>query len=233
VQLDPDRLDPTANDDESNFCAATTPYSADNDGTPGSANMQCAAQAGPGQCLDGGTPRDIVKPLAGALVINEFLPNPDGTGTDNTHEWFEIVNTSAAAFDLNGLGVKGNGATPYVISINECKSVGPLAYALLAHSSDPMVNGMLPAVDATFPTSIALAASNGSLTILDGATIIDAITWTTGIVEGASKQLLPAMTTQTANDTYPANYCNAKAPQAYGSVPANFGTPKAVNVCLP
>jgi hypothetical protein len=70
------------------------------------------------------------------------------------------------------------------------------------------------------------------LSVLDGATVLDAITWTTGIVDGAAKQLQPAMTTTTANDT-PANFCNAKAPQAYGSVPMNFGTPKAVNVCLP
>ncbi|MGE0395495.1 MAG: lamin tail domain-containing protein [Kofleriaceae bacterium] len=232
VQLDPDRLDPTANDDESNFCAATTAYSADNNGTPGSANMQCAAQAGPGECLDNGTPRAIVKPTAGNLVITEFLANPAGTGTDNTQEWFEIQNIGATSFDLNGLGVKGNGATPFVIAINDCKPVAAGAYALLAHNADPMQNGMLPEVDATFPTSVAIAASNGSLTILDGATVLDAITWTTMIVEGSSKQLKPgaATTTTTANDLYPDNWCNALASQVYGSA-ANLGTPKDDNVC--
>jgi hypothetical protein len=168
--------------------------------------------------------------MPGALVINEFLPNPAGTGTDNTQEWFEITNTSNMPFDLNGLGVKGNGATVHVVSISDCKSVAPGGYALFAHNADPVQNGMLPVVDATFPTGIALAASNGSLTILDGVTVLDAITWTTMIVEGSSKQLLPTMTSATANDTYPANFCNALASQVYGSAP-NLGTPKAVNVC--
>ena len=232
VQLDPDRVDVTANDDVSNSCAATTPYSTDNNGTPGAANMQCAAQAGPGQCLDNGTPRNIEKPAVGSLVITEFMANPFSTGTDGTQEWFEIQNVGTTPFDLNGLGVKGNGATPYVVAINECKRVAPQAWALFAHTTVPDDNGMLPVVDATFPTSIALAQSNGSLSILDGTTVIDAITWTTGILDGASKQLMPGMTTATANDT-PANFCNAKTPQDYGSVLTNFGTPKAVNVCLP
>jgi hypothetical protein len=110
----------------------------------------------------------------------------------------------------------------------DCKSVAAGAYALFAHSIDPLTNGGLPDVDATFTT--ALAQSNGSLSILDGATVIDAITWTTGIVDGASKQLQPAMLDAVANDT-PANFCNAAAAQTYGTA-ANLGTPKAVNVCM-
>jgi len=39
--LDPDALDPTANDDGTNWCAATTPYGLGDDGTPGAANDQC------------------------------------------------------------------------------------------------------------------------------------------------------------------------------------------------
>jgi hypothetical protein len=86
----------------------------------------------------------------------------------------------------------------------------------------------LPAVDATF--SFALAQSNGRLSVLDGTTVLDAITWTSGIQDGASRQLQPALTTTTANDS-PSNFCNALPTQVYGSA-ANLGTPKAANACM-
>jgi hypothetical protein len=44
--------------------------------------------------------------------------------------------------------------------------------------------------------------------------------------------LKPAMINATANDTT-TNYCEGKAGQAYGTDPMNYGTPGAVNVCLP
>jgi len=160
-------------------------------------------------------------------VITEFLADAAGTGKDGSQEWFEIANTGAAPFDLNGLGLKGGGTTVNVISSAECKRVPPGGFALFAHGTDPASNGMLPPVDATF--SFGLAQSNGSLSVLDGQAVLDAITWTTGIQDGASKQLQPGMATTTANDT-PANFCNALPTQMYGSA-ANLGTPRAANVC--
>lgn len=41
TQLDPGALTPAGNDDPGNLCLATTPYSPDNDGTPGAANPPC------------------------------------------------------------------------------------------------------------------------------------------------------------------------------------------------
>lgn len=232
LSLDPDfATDPTANDDPSNFCDGSTVYHTVDMtmdfGTPGAENPQCPLLPQPGQCLDNGTPRAIEKPAPGQLVITEFLANPAGTGTDAAQEWFELANTGAAPFDLNGLGLKGNATTVNVITAADCKRVAPGGYALLAHGTDPATNGMLPAVDATF--SFALAQSNGSITVLDGEAVVDAITWTTGIQDGASRQLQPALTNAAANDD-PANFCNALPTQEYGSA-ANLGTPKAVNAC--
>ncbi len=231
LSLDPDLTNDTANDEAANFCDGATVYNSSGTGmdlgTPGAANAQCPLLPGPGECLDNGTPRAIVKPAAGQLVITEFLANPAGTGSDATQEWFEIANTGAGAFDLNGLVLKGN-TSMNVITSADCKSVLPGGFALFAHGTDPATNGGLPAVDATF--SFALAQSNGSLSVLDGTTVVDAITWTTGIQDGASKQLQPAMTTSTANDT-PENFCNALPTQTYGSA-GNLGTPKAVNACM-
>lgn len=233
--LDPDLTDPIANDSESNFCDGATVYNtvgATMDyGTPGAANEQCTLLPPAGMCDDNGTIRTIVKPTAGQLVITEFLANPAGTGLDATQEWFEITNTAAAAFDLNGLGLKGNASTINVIQAAECKSVAPSGFALFAHSTDPLVNGMLPEVDATFSFSLAQgsAATPGSITVLDGTTPLDAVTWTSS-GDGASDQLRPGNTTTTDNDVA-ANFCRSTAAQEYGSA-ANFGTPGATNVCL-
>jgi hypothetical protein len=231
LSLDPDFTNDTANDDAANFCDGSTVYhtagTVNDYGTPGTPNPQCPLLPGPGQCLDRGTPRAIVKPAAGQLVITEFLANPAGTGSDATQEWFEVKNTGAAAFDLNGLTLR-SATSMNTVSSAECKSVAAGGYALFAHSTDMATNGGLPAVDATF--TFALYQSNGSLSILDGTIVLDAITWTTGIQDGASKQLQPGMTSTTANDD-PANYCDALPTQMYGSA-ANFGTPKAVNACM-
>lgn len=229
LQIDPDLEDPTANDDPSNYCDGVTTYGAGGDGTPGAINEQCVLLPPAGQCSENGSNRMIVKPEAGQLVITEYLPNPAGTGTDTTQEWFEIVNSGATAFDLNGLGLKGNATTINVITSADCKSVLPGGFALFAHNIDPLQNGMLPEVDATF--AFALAASNGSLSVLDGATVLDATTWTTpSVPDGVSRQLNPLNTNATDNDLQ-ANFCNSTPAQEYGSA-ANFGTPKAVNVCL-
>jgi hypothetical protein len=231
LSLDPAFTTDIANDEPSNFCNGASVYhmtAAGTDfGTPGVPNPKCPLLPPPGQCLDSGAPRAIVKPAAGQLVITEFLANPAGTGTDTTQEWFELKNTGATAFDLNGLILKGNGTTENVISSADCKRVAPGGYALLAHTTDPAINGMLPEVDATF--SFALAQSNGSINVLDGTVVLDAVTWTSGIQDGVSKQLQPALTTTTANDS-PDNFCNAQPTQTYGNT-LNLGTPKAANVC--
>jgi hypothetical protein len=235
--LDPDFATATSNDDQANWCDGTTVYNtvgtAMDRGTPGADNAQCAAVAPAGQCYDGGSLRAIVKPAANALVINEFLANPAGTatGVDAAQEWFEITNTSGTAFDLNDLIVQGSGAATSKVQASDCKSVAPGGYALLAHNTDAGINGGLPAVDATFPTNIALGNTSGRIQILDGTTVLDVITWTSGTAapDGKSMQLDPAMTNATANDTPPTNYCAGLV--MYGTA-ANLGTPKAVNACM-
>jgi len=231
LSLDPDFTDHTANDDPANFCDGAVAYNtvgaAMDFGTPGGPNDACPLQPPAGQCLDNGTARPIVKPPAGSLVITEFLANAAGTGSDGAQEWFEIKNTGTTAFDLNDLGLKGNTTTVNLVKSADCKRVAPGGHALFAHVTDAVTNGGLPPVDATF--SFALAQSNGSLRVLDGARVLDAITWTTGIADGASKQLAPALTTTTANDD-PTNFCTALPTQRYGTA-ANLGTPKAANAC--
>lgn len=232
--LDPDFYDPAANDEESNFCDGTTPYGAGDRGTPGAANPHCAAGPVAGQCNDNDTPRPIMKPAMGQLVITEFLANPAGTaaGVDAREEWFEIQNVGTTAFDLNGLGLKGNAATVNTIQSADCKTVPPGGFALFAHSTDPATTGIEASrtVDATFTFALAQGSSGtpGNIYVLDGDTELDRVSWTSS-TDGVSDQLHPSQTSTTGNDNA-ANFCKAQAGQTYGPT-ANLGTPKAANVC--
>jgi hypothetical protein len=230
VALDPDFEDAIANDVVSNYCPGVGAYGAGGLGTPGEANPQCILLPPAGQCSENDANRAIVKPEVGKLVITEFLANAAGTDTDGTQEWIEIQNTGDTAFDLNDLGLKGNAAGISSIRSSACKSVAPGEFALFAHIDVTEDNGGLPAVDATF--AFALAASNGSISVLDGGTVIDATTWQTPAVgDGVSRQLNPLTPSSTDNDAQ-ANFCNSTDAQRYNVDIANFGTPKAANVCL-
>ncbi|HEX8109137.1 MAG TPA: lamin tail domain-containing protein, partial [Kofleriaceae bacterium] len=190
LQLDPGRIDPSANDAESNFRDATQPYGAGDLGTPGAGNAQCALLPGPGMCDDGGRIRAIVPPRPGELVISEILANPANVAgqTDATREWFEVASTGAAAFDLNELGVGRIGAAGAQVLSARCIPVAPHGFAVFARSADPALDGMLPVVHATF--KLGLVDSNGDLQIAQGATVLDAVRWTS-VTPGVARQLDP------------------------------------------
>jgi hypothetical protein len=228
LQLDPDLIDSISNDTESNFCDATAPYGAGDLGSPGADNAQCVALPGPGTCDDGGAIRGLVRPAPGQLVISELLANPANVpgATDAQREWFEITNTGATAFDLNELvvGQLGQPGTP--VRSARCISVEPGGFAVFARSADPTVNGMLPQVDATFRFS--LVDNGGGVQISDGATVLDAVGWTS-VTSGVARQLDPGHLTTTDNDDA-ARFCAAAAP--YGDL-TNRGTPGAPNEPCP
>ena len=216
LALDPMFTDAASNDDALNFCPGTTLYNSMDLGTPGAPNITCPIVVGPGQCLDHGTPRAIVKPSAGQLVISELMPNAAGTGTDPTQEWFELANTGTASFDLNGLGVKGGSATINVINSPDCKPVASGGFALFAHNTDPATNGGLPAVDVTFTFALST-----TLSVLDGATVLDTVTLVNPQpADGISRQIKPEL-------------CDSPkdALHKYGTL-ENYGTPRAANTCM-
>lgn len=226
LQLDPGATDALANDIASNFCAATTPYGLGDLGTPGAPNQACPLVPPPGTCNDPATAtlRAIAKPAPGALVITEVMPNPK---IEPGQEWFEITNASATAFDLNELGLDraSDSRAPDVIHAADCKSVAPGGFALFARSADSATNGMLPDVDATF--GFAMINSGGDVQVLDGATVLDAVTWAESS-DGVSAELQPAHTSTVDNDDA-ASYCAATTPYGDGT---NLGTPKAANTCM-
>lgn len=234
LQLDPDLVDPTANDTESNFCDATLAYNnpmapATPDlGTPGAANSQCGGLPSAGMCDDGGRLRAVVKPAAGKLVISEFLANPANVSgaTDAQREWFEVANTGTTAFDLNGLTVGRIGAAGSPVQSGRCISVAGGGFAVFARSADPTKNSMLPSVAATF--SFGLVDTSGDIQISDGATVLDQVRWTS-VTAGVTRQLDPAHLTPADNDVA-ANFCAGTTP--YGDL-TNKGSPGAANTRCP
>lgn len=228
LQLDPDLVDPSANDLESNFCDATLPYGSGDLGTPGADNAQCTALPGPGMCDDGGALRPIVAPAPGQLVISEVLADPANVAgtTDATREWFEVANAGAAAFDLNELAVGRIGTTGAPVASARCIAVPAGGFAVFARSADPALNGNLPSVQATF--KFGLVDTDGDIQISHGQTVLDAVRWTS-VASGVASQLDPGHLTPADNDV-PSNSCAATA--AYGDQ-TNRGTPGAANRACP
>ncbi len=251
-QLDPGKIDAIANDDPGAFCDGTTIYNTNqagttNDfGTPGEANIACPLVVPAGQCDDGTTIRNIIKPNAGDLVITEVMPAPLVLGTNG--DWFEVTNVSNTPFDLNGLGIDRDDDTrkPDVVSSTQCKTVMPNTFAVIARSAIPESNGGIEGVAATF--GFAMLNSNGHVQVVDPATcgdtspfacttIFDRAAWgSTGSASsiprsGASGQLRSDQFTTSANDLAPTNYCIGT--EVYDAVNANKGTPGAADPNCP
>jgi len=235
--LDPDLVDPIANDMQTNFCDGATAYGLGDLGTPNADNEQCLILPPAGMCDDGGTIRAIVKPAVGQLVISEVMPNPK-IETPAGQEWFEITNTGATAFDMNELGLDQAAGTraPDVVQTANCISVPPAGFALFARSTDPLANAGLVGVDATF--GFAMSNSGGDLQVVDGVTVLDSVTWgsvAAAIHDGKSIQLDPDQQNTTANDVT-LNTINTQvwclSTPMYGDL-TNTGTPKAANAQCP
>lgn len=227
LQLAPDRVDPSANDIESNFCDATAPYGMGDLGTPGADNTPCTALPVAGMCDDGAAVRAIVRPKAGDLVISEILANPANVAdaTDAQREWFEVASTGAA-FDLNELVVGRIGATGAPVQSARCISVPAGGFAVFARSADPGLDGMLPSVQATF--KFGLVDTDGDIQIAGGGAVLDAVRWH-AVTSGVASQLDPGHLTPADNDVA-GNFCPATTP--YGDL-TNQGTPGAANRSCP
>lgn len=220
--LDPGSEDTVANDDQGNFCNATTPYGAGDLGTPGMVGLACGGGPVDGMCDDGGTARAIVSPGPGELVITEAMPNPAAV-SDAAGEWFEVLVT--ADVDLNGLQLYSNPAgvpsLEQTVDATSCLAVSAGTRVLFARSADAMTNGGLPTVD--FVMAFGLTNSNYGLAVGVADTILDAMTWT-AVASGDSYSLDPMATDPTANDLA-ASWCDGIT--MYGA--GDHGTPAAAN----
>jgi hypothetical protein len=162
-------------------------------------------------CTDTGTQqlRPIVKPTAGQLVINEWMPDPTHVA-DSAGEWFELRAT--ADVDLNGLqaGLTTLGTTPLIPAGGDCVRVTSGGLALFARSRTdpdavpPTDNGLPSAVTVTGLFGFGLTNGASSFQIgIDGANLATA-TWMSTSVAGSSWMLDSDGTQCTANLTTPA-----------------------------
>jgi hypothetical protein len=223
--------DYTANDDLTNWCAAT-PEAADefepgNFGTPGSPNEDCQIVIA-GQCDDAGTPRDAVPPIPGDLVLTEVMPSPSEVG-DEDGEWFEVLVTRDV--DLNGVTLDraGDSGGGDLIESADCVRVTAGSYVVFARNPDTAANGGLPAVTATFGFSMVAGsvASPGDVQLLYDGETLDSFTWTDSET-GASLQVDPDSATIDGNDLE-SSWCPGAT--LYNTM--DLGTPGAVNEACP
>ncbi|MEM9457142.1 MAG: hypothetical protein AAGF11_23390 [Myxococcota bacterium] len=216
--LDPAQSDPRANDDEGRWCDAVDEYGDGDLGTPGEPNPSCGGVS-TGTCNDGGNERDLIRPMAGDLVITELMPNPDVV-TDANGEWFEVLVT--AEVDLNGLEFGDDPTNPDATLPpgGDCITVSAGQRVILARNADPTQNGGLPAVVGTF--GFGLTNGGGTLFVGYGGEALDTITWS-GSPTGASITLDPAAENPTDNDNA-ANFCTATEPYGAG----DLGSPGTV-----
>jgi hypothetical protein len=173
------------------------------------------------------TANDTVTAIApGDLVITEILFDPAGVA-DDMGEWFEVYNTTTRTIPLGGFSL-GDGAATHIVTGTPSLAAGD--WFVFGINSSLATNGGA-AVDYQYAT---LAwADAGVLTptvAFDGVTIdTTSLTITGAWTQGNAIVLNPAFTTAAGNDVA-ANWCAARAADAYGT-DGNHGTPGALNAC--
>lgn len=163
-------------------------------------------------------------PNIGDIIITEMLPNPGGSGTDGTNEYFELHNTTPNPIDLIGWVISDDGADSFTVTSSVVIDGG--GYALFARNGDNTANGGLPNVDFVYGTDMALANSADEIILSCGGNEIDRVNYTSGFPfsDGVAMELAIESLTSTANDDV-ANWGAATTPFGDG----DLGSPGVPN----
>ncbi len=207
------------------WCSATKSYwtTPENKlafGTPGSPNESCGSG---GTCQFGGSPRQLVLPSEGELIINEVFPNPDGNDVAN-REWLELAFAeSAMGKNLNGIELFIKGESKGIIGENSdaCVTIEK-PFLVLGKSADTGVTGGAE-IDIVM-AGLALPNSDVSVTFSRAQTIYDFIYYSDPD-DGVAIQLDPDFKDISANDS-PDNWCDSQI--SFNNTP-ELGTPGAEN----
>src|SRR5205085_4282925 len=110
-----------------------------------------------------------------------------------------------------------------------CLRVTAGTHLVFARSTDPLVNGNLPATTGRFTFTLVggSPSSIGDIRLSYDGTVLDAVTWTSAR-SGKSLQLDPDATDIASNDSEP-NFCDGTT--TYGA--GDSGTPGAANAQCP
>lgn len=225
LQLEPDALNATSNDDPGNWCDASVPFNGEPEyGSPGVANPACDASF----CTDAlGQAVQVTPPVPEGLFISEIFPNTMGT-EDPDKEWFEVtVPTSASPFELNGTGIILEAGEPaYYFSVDECIELEPGGIYLFCRNGKPGQNGGLPAC-IEYGSSVSLINDYGSLGLGIPGIIYDSVPDYGKSQDGISRQLHPDSYNASGNDD-PNNWCDTPAGNTFGDGSV-VGTPGIQN----
>lgn len=211
--------------EDGGWCHATTVYGMGDRGTPGREDPPCDPSVR--WCLSDDGPRPERAPVAGDLVLTEYLADPAAT-PDDTGEWVEFV--ALESFDLSALAVSRDGSDPIPIGVDvegpyrRCTAVEPGEFIVLGRSTDPADNG---GVDVRGLLSVALPNSGGTLSLFGSEALVDQVplaSFGAGIATGLS----PEATDAQANDELEA-YCPAMTEFGHG----DSGTPERENPPCP
>jgi lamin tail-like protein len=219
--LETSLTDPVSNDNEDYWCEGSLAYGDGDLGTPGAENTSCGITP-EGKCNDAGVLVDIRKPVAGDLVITEFMANPDAGGTvaDAVGEWFEVYVASDIDLNMMQIGRVGGDVLAQLPG-GDCLPVTAGSYLVFARSAVAGENGDLPVVDFVF--DFGLTNSNSSLFVGIDDSVLDQITWES-TAAGRATSLDPASQTTILNDDL-LNWCPAV--DVYGD--GDYGTPGTIN----
>ena len=189
-----------------NWCEASTPYGNGDLGTPGAAN----------DCLT----------AAVEVVINEIMQNPAAVA-DDSGEWFELYNPTAAAIDIDGWMIADNDFDSHVIANGGPLLIPAGGYIVLGNNADSGTNGGVT-VHYNYGSSWFLANGADEVVLLDtGLNEIDRIEYDDGATFPDPNGASMALSDPTLDNNVGANWCQSSTPLAGG----DFGTPGAANDC--
>lgn len=161
-------------------------------------------------------------PGPGDLVITEIFRNPSGAD-EKFREWFEVHNVSGVEIIVDGLTVGDNQGSVTINAGGE--TIAPGAYAVIAYSDDPAINGGVDAIAAYGgqSTDIQLANGSDSVTISFGGMDVDEINWA-AMWPGAGQGVSGCLKVPYAmNNNDPAAWSNSVG--GFGTVASEQGSP--------
>jgi lamin tail-like protein len=162
-------------------------------------------------------------PTPGDLVITEVMANP--AGTETSKEWFEVLNRSVYALNLEGLVVT-SGADTFTVPAGV--SIPSGAYFVFASSNDTTANAGLTPVNVVYGSALTLANTSITITLTYMGTPLDSVSFAT-TTDGASLTLAVSKQDPTSNDNI-ANWCTSTT--GYGDT-TQKGSPGATDANCP
>jgi len=202
---------PATNDVAANWCTSGRRFGAGDLGSPGTANT----------CM-----RKVADLESGDLVVTEIMADPSAVG-DVLGEWFELLNPTIDAIELQGLTISDAGIDTF--SITTSLIVFPGDRLVFGANATLATNGGIT-VDYAYSRAAFALANGADEVIISSTGVIDSVIYTAAFpaTSGASMSLAPASSTAAANDTA-ANWCSGKTALTSG----DKATPGAVNDSCP